>query len=53
VAFSIAMGYGLVGRGSIAGSKSFFCNSYRPYRLWDPPGLLSDGYRGGEKAAVG
>jgi hypothetical protein len=26
--------------------QEFFCTPYRLYRLWDPPGLLSNGYRG-------
>jgi hypothetical protein len=43
----IETGYGLGGRGSIPGrSKILFCTTQRPNRLWDPPSLLCNGYRG-------
>jgi hypothetical protein len=32
--------------GSIPGSTRFFSSPQRPDRLWDPPSLLSDWYRG-------
>jgi hypothetical protein len=37
--------YGLDGRGSIP-DREFFLLSLRLYRLWDPPSLLYNGYRG-------
>jgi hypothetical protein len=47
ISAGIAPGYGLEGRGSIAGSgKRYFCTPQRPGRLWGPPSLLSNGYRG-------
>jgi hypothetical protein len=43
----IETGYGLDGLGSIPGrSKRDFFTPQRPDRLWAPPNLLSDGYRG-------
>jgi hypothetical protein len=42
----IAPGYGLDGPGSIPGSVRFFSSPQRPDRLWGPPRLLSNGYRG-------
>jgi hypothetical protein len=44
---SIVSGYGLDDRGSFPGrGKGFFLCTLRPDRLWDPPGLLFNGYRG-------
>jgi hypothetical protein len=46
-AVGIATDCGLDGRGSILGrSKQFFSTPQCPARLWDPPGLLYDGYWG-------
>jgi hypothetical protein len=43
----IATGYGLDGRGSIPGrGKRLFSTPQRPDRLWGPPSLLPNGYRG-------
>jgi hypothetical protein len=42
----IATSYGLDGPGSIPGSVRFFSSPQRPDRLWGPPSLLSNGYRG-------
>jgi hypothetical protein len=40
-------GYGLDGRGSIPGRGKKFCSAPQlPGRLWGPPSLLFDGYRG-------
>jgi hypothetical protein len=50
----IATGYGLDDPGSILGSARFFSSPQRPDRLWDPPSLISNGYRDsfpGDKAA--
>jgi hypothetical protein len=44
---SIVMGYRLDGWGSIPSrSKRFLSSPPRPDRLWGPPSLLSNGYRG-------
>jgi hypothetical protein len=44
---SIVSGYGLDDRGSIPGrGKGFFLYPLCPDRLWGPPSLLSNGYRG-------
>jgi hypothetical protein len=41
------LGYGLDDRDSIPGrAKRFFSSPQCPYRLWGPPSLLSNGYRG-------
>jgi hypothetical protein len=43
----IATGYGLDRRGSITDrDKELFPFPQRPERLWDPPNLLSNGYKG-------
>jgi hypothetical protein len=43
----IVAGYGLDGRGSITGrSKKCFSTPQHSDQLWDPPSLLSNGYRG-------
>jgi hypothetical protein len=43
----IAAGYGLDGRDSIPDrAKIFFSTPQRPDRLWGPPRLLYNGYRG-------
>jgi hypothetical protein len=43
----IATGYRLDGQSSIPGEgKRLFSTSQRVDRLWGPPSLLSDGYRG-------
>jgi hypothetical protein len=36
----------LEGQGSIPGRGKIFSSPQRPDRLWSPPSLLSDGYRG-------
>jgi hypothetical protein len=41
----IATGYRLHGPGSIPGTRRFFSFPQRPDQLWDPPSLLSNGYR--------
>jgi len=42
-----ATGYGLDDRGSIPGGGwEFFSSPVRPDRLWGPPILISNGYRG-------
>jgi hypothetical protein len=45
-----ALGYGLDDRGSRVrfpvGAGKFFPSPLCPERLWDPPSLLSNGYRG-------
>jgi hypothetical protein len=45
-----SLGFGLDDQGSILGrgSNGIFSSPPRPYRLWGPPSLLSDGYGGGE-----
>jgi hypothetical protein len=40
------MGYRMNGPGSSPGSERFFSSLQHPERLWDPPSLLSNGYRG-------
>jgi hypothetical protein len=45
----IATGYGLVDQRigvRIPIGSRIFISPYRPNRLWGPPNLLSDGYRG-------
>jgi hypothetical protein len=45
----IATGYGLDDKGvgvRVSRGRKNFCSSRRPDRLWDPPNLLSNGYRG-------
>jgi hypothetical protein len=45
----IATGYRLDGRGvgvRFPGEARFFSSPRRPDRLWGPPSLLSNGYRG-------
>jgi hypothetical protein len=42
----IATGCGLDAPGSIRGSARFFSFPQRRDRLWGPPSLLSNGYRG-------
>jgi hypothetical protein len=43
----IALGYVLNDRGSIPGGGwEFFSSPPRPERLWGPPSLLSNGYKG-------
>jgi hypothetical protein len=43
----IVSDYGLDGRGSIPDkSRGFFLSLLRPDRLWGPPSLLYNGYRG-------
>jgi hypothetical protein len=43
----IVMGYRLDEHGSITGrGKKFFSIAQGPDRFWDPPSLLSNGYRG-------
>jgi hypothetical protein len=45
----IATGYGLEDRGvevRLPVGSRIFCSPPRPYRLWGPPNLLSNGYRG-------
>jgi hypothetical protein len=42
-----ATGYELDGMGTIPGrGNQFFSSPQGPYGLWDPPSLLSNGYRG-------
>jgi hypothetical protein len=46
----MALGYGLDDRGSgfrFSTETGNFSLPPRPERLWDPPSLLSNGYRGG------
>jgi hypothetical protein len=44
---SIVSDYGLDDRGSILDrGRGFFFYPIRPDRLWGPPSLLSNGYRG-------
>jgi hypothetical protein len=44
---SIVTGYGLDGQGSIPDrGRGFFLYPLRPDRLWGPPSLLYNGYRG-------
>jgi hypothetical protein len=45
----MATGYGLDDPGSIPAVQD--CSPQRPDRLWGPPSLLYNGYRGGDKAA--
>jgi hypothetical protein len=43
----MSTGYGLAGRGSISGKgKKYFSPPQCTDRLWGPPSLLSNGYRG-------
>jgi hypothetical protein len=42
----VATGYALEGPGSIFSSERFISSPQRPDRLWGPPSLLSNGYRG-------
>jgi hypothetical protein len=42
----IATGYRLDGRSSIPGRDKIFSSPQRPDRLWGPPSLLFNGYRG-------
>jgi hypothetical protein len=46
VGVGIVMGYGLDGPGSIPGSTRFVSSPQHPDRLWGPPSLLFNGYRG-------
>jgi hypothetical protein len=47
ISVGIATSYRLDRLGSIPGrGKRFFITKQRPDRLWDPPSLLSNGYRG-------
>jgi hypothetical protein len=44
-------GLGVRGVGDPIGS-TIFISPCRPYRLWDPPNLLSNGYRGKAAGAL-
>jgi hypothetical protein len=49
IAVGIATGYGLEDRGvgvPVPVGSRIFSSPHRPDRLWGPPSLLSDGYRG-------
>jgi hypothetical protein len=47
ISVGIVTGYGIDNGCSIPGrGKWFFSSPQRPDRLWDPPSLLSNGYRG-------
>jgi hypothetical protein len=46
ISVGMATGYGLDGLGSIPGSARFFFSPQLPDRLWGPPSLLYNEYRG-------
>jgi hypothetical protein len=46
ISMVITTGYRLEGQGSIPGSERLFSSPHHPDRLWGPPSLLSNGYRG-------